>query len=270
MKFSVLMSVYHKEKAEHLDAALRSIINQSLQPAEIVLVKDGPLTPQLDKVIKSFSSKYKIFKIVGLPTNSGLGPALREGIKNCTYELIARADSDDISLPKRFELQIDFLKQNPKVDILSSNIIEFDDQLTTRLSERIVPEDDKTIKSYIKTRSPFNHMAVVYKKSVILAAGSYEDCPYFEDYYLWCKAYANGGIFHNIQESLIHARGGTSMITRRGGLSYAKCIFNFQRKAYSLRVIDSKTFVANLIIRIPIAIMPTSFREIFYKRMLRK
>lgn len=269
MKFSVLMSVYNKEKAEYLDAALKSIIDQSLQPHEIVIVKDGPLSPELDEVINRYVSSYKIFKIVGLPTNQGLGPALREGIKNCTYDVIARADSDDVSLPDRFELQIGFFAQNPNLDILSSNIVEFDESLTHKLSERIVPESDTAIKSYIKTRSPFNHMAVMYKKTSVIDAGSYEDCPYFEDYYLWCKAYANGGTFYNIQKPLVHARGGTAMITRRGGFNYSRCIFNFQRRIYKLRIIDTKTFMTNLLIRIPVSIMPTKGREILYKRILR-
>lgn len=269
MKFSVLMSVYHKEKAEYLDAALKSIIDQSLLPHEIVIVKDGPLTPELDEIINKYTSSHKIFKIVSLPTNQGLGPALCEGIKNCTYDVIARADSDDVSLPDRFELQVGFLTQHPNIDILSSNIIEFDESLSHKLSERVVPEDDAAIKTYIKTRSPFNHMAVMYKKASITTVGSYEDCPFFEDYYLWCKSYANGGTFHNIQKPLVHARGGSAMISRRGGFNYARCIFNFQRRIYKLRIIDAKTFAINLLIRIPVSIMPTKGREILYKRMLR-
>ena len=96
MNFSVLLSVYIKENPQYLSQALDSIINQSVQPSEIIIVKDGPLTKELDDIIDQYNKNYQFIQIVTLPNNLGLGKALNEGIKHCQYELIARMDTDDI------------------------------------------------------------------------------------------------------------------------------------------------------------------------------
>ena len=96
-KFSVLMSVYHKDDPTYLDTALNSLTEQTAVPDEIVLVKDGPVSQQLEEVIDAFHKKFCNLKIVALEKNSGLGNALNQGLKHCSHELVARMDSDDIS-----------------------------------------------------------------------------------------------------------------------------------------------------------------------------
>ena len=273
MKFSVLMSVYIKEKPEYLDAALKSLVDQTRQPDEIVLVKDGPLTLELDAVIEKYRQLPKIgrrFKIVPLAKNVGLGLALNAGIAACSNEIIARADSDDISTPDRFEKQIAYMETHLKTNIISANIQEYDESMVRKLSMRVVPETDTEIKEYIRRRSPFNHMAVVYRKSIIKSVGSYEHCMYFEDYYLWCKVIALGGEFYNFQESLIHARAGDSMIGRRGGVGYVKNIVLFQIMAKKAGTMSITDVGVNLLIRIPAALVPASWRKIVYSRGLRR
>ena len=116
--FSVLISVYCREKATHLNDALLSIWEQTLTPTEVVLVKDGPLTDELEQVINDFKNRYNAIRIVALPQNVGLGAALNEGLKHCSYELVARMDSDDICKPIRFEKQVQYLMQHPQIDII--------------------------------------------------------------------------------------------------------------------------------------------------------
>lgn len=127
MQFSVLISVYHREVPSYLSASLQSIFNQTLVPSEVVLVKDGPLTPELDLVIDEFVAKYSTLKIVILPENVGLGRALNEGLKHCSHELVARMDSDDICKPDRFEKQIMAFEQQKDVAVVGSWIDEFED-----------------------------------------------------------------------------------------------------------------------------------------------
>lgn len=269
MKFSVLMSVYAKEKAKNLDDAMKSILNQTLLPNEIVIVRDGPLTDELDAVLQKYTKNSKIIKTVTLEKNSGLGIALNKGIENCSYDIIARVDSDDVSVPERFKEQIEYLKLHPEVDIISSNIIEFDENLENELTRKNVPETDAEIKAYIKKRCPFNHMAVMYRKKAIVKVGSYEDCPYFEDYYLWCKVFKDGGSFYNIQKPLVHARGGLSMVSRRGGARYVQHIYSFQRKIFRLGVTSAYELATNSVIRILVSIAPNRIRGVFYKNALR-
>ena len=270
IKFSVLMSVYYKEKASYLDDALNSIFKQTLKSNEVVLVEDGPLNDELYEVIDKYKKKYKYFKTVRLKKNMGLGNALNEGLKHCTYEYVARMDTDDISLPNRFEKQIGYLEKHPEVDLIGSNIAEYDEDMKNITGYRIVPEKNDDIKKFIKKRNPFNHMSVVYKKSKVFEAGNYLDMPYFEDYYLWCRMAVNNCVFYNIQENLIHVRAGLGMIERRGGKNYNRCILNFQKKLKDIGLINSLEYKKNLFIRCAISSCPNCIRMWFYKNKLRK
>ena len=97
IKVSVLMSIYFKEKPEYFRESLESILNQTYFPDEIVLVKDGPLTNELEEVIKEYKEKLNI-KTVPLEKNLGLGLALKEGVLHCSNEIIIRMDTDDIAV----------------------------------------------------------------------------------------------------------------------------------------------------------------------------
>lgn len=270
MKFSVLMSVYAKEEPQYLEEAINSIVNQTLPPDEIVIVKDGPLTPELDKVIDDFEKNDIRFNIVQLDKNCGLGIALNKGMAACTYEVIARMDSDDMSLPDRFKTQITYMNNHPEVDIISANIAEFDENMEHQLSVREVPETDSEIKIFMKSRNPLNHMAVIYRKSAIESAGGYEDCPYFEDYYLWCRGAVNGSIFHNVQENLVNVRAGRGMLSRRGGLGYTRHIIDFQKKIHRIGIITRPKMVANIAVRSVTSIVPSSMRSLLYANILRR
>lgn len=105
MKFSILMSIYHKEKPEYFNRAIQSIWDeQSVKPDEIVLIQDGRLSDELYKAISKWKIKLGgVLKIIPLEHNVGLGDALNKGIKYCSYELIARMD---IALPDRFKKQL--------------------------------------------------------------------------------------------------------------------------------------------------------------------
>jgi glycosyltransferase involved in cell wall biosynthesis len=270
MNFSVLMAIYAGENPQNFEEALESSFNQTLVPTEFVLVKDGPLTQELDAVVNKFTSLYSEMVVVELEKNQGLGIALNEGLKVCSYDLVARADSDDRSLPNRFERQIEFMGKNPYITIVGSNIIEYDEEMKNQLSQRKVPEKDQEIKSRIKKQSPFNHVTVMYKKDKVIEAGGYLDCPYFEDYYLWCRMIAKGGNFYNIQESFVDVRGGDSMISRRGGIKYIKHIWNFYMKTRNLGIFSLLDVCKGLFIRSLAAIAPRDIRSMYYKKVLRR
>ena len=270
IQFSVLMSVYYKEKANNLKEAIESIVNQTLLPDEFLIVEDGPLTEELYKVLNEYISKYKWIKTLKLDKNVGLGNALKEGVINCKYEYIARMDSDDISIKERFEKQIKYLEDNPNIDVIGTNINEYDEKMLYKTGNKVVPQNDIEIKKYLKIRNPFNHMSVIYKKERVLEAGNYIDCPYFEDYYLWCRMAKNNCMFYNVQENLLNVRAGNYMITKRGGKNYNKCILNFQKEIKKLGIINEFEYIKNIIIRLIVSSCPKKIRMIFYKKKLRR
>ena len=269
-QFSVLLSVYKKENPTYLKEALESIFNQTIMPNEVILVEDGPLTKELDDVIIDFKNKYKtIFKNIKFKENRGLGMALHDGIKLCSNEIIFRMDTDDICMPERFEKQLMVFK-TLNVDIVGSNIAEYDKNMENCISTRIVPENDIEIKKIIKKRNPMNHVTIAFKKNKVLEAGNYLDMPYFEDYYLWARMAKNNSKFYNIQESLVKVRGGNDMIKRRGGKTYIKPIINFEKSLYKLGLINRLEFFINVVERVLISLIPNNIRFLIYKKVLRK
>ena len=187
MLFSVLLSLYHKESPLFLRQSLTSIFTQTLLPIEVVLVEDGPLTDELYAVIKEFTSQHPELKVISLPTNRGLGKALNEGLKHCSYDLVARMDTDDIAKPDRFEKQLAIFLEHPEIDVVGAWIDEFEGEVSNVLSMRKVPEQHENILRFAKGRCPVNHPVVMFRKSAVLKAGGYKHFPLFEDYYLWVR-----------------------------------------------------------------------------------
>lgn len=267
---SVLLSLYHKESPTTLCQSLESVFTQSLQPNEVILVKDGPLTPELDGVLDEFLAKYPMLKIIPLPKNQGLGKALNEGLKHCSHELVARMDTDDIAKPNRFERQIQVFEEHPEIDVVGSWIDEFEGEPTNIISTRRLPENHEEILRYAQKRNPMNHPVVMFKKSAVVNAGGYQHFPFFEDYYLWVRMALNSAKFYNIQESLLYFRFSPDMFKRRGGFSYACTEAKFQWHIHQLGFIGLFKTVFNITIRFGARIIPNSFRSWIYKNILRK
>lgn len=271
MPFSVAMSVYHKDNAEYFDRALRSItVEQSIKPSEIVLVCDGPLNDKLDAVIDKYRKAYPVFKIIRLKKNKGLGNALRLAVEQASNELIARMDSDDVSMPDRFKQQLEFFSQYGDVDIVGGDITEFIDQETNVVGTRKVPCKDAQIKEYMKTRCAFNHVTVMYKKSAVQAAGGYKDWLWNEDYYLWIRMQLNESTFANTGTVLVNVRVGEEMYQRRGGKKYFKSEFDLQKLMLDKKMISFPTFALNVGKRIIIQrLLPNRIRGWVFRKFAR-
>lgn len=269
MDFSVLLSVYKKESPGYLAQCLDSIIAQTVLPSEVILVKDGPLNEALEQVIASYLYKIPNFIIVPLKDNLGLGKALNEGLKYCSYDIVARMDTDDICRRDRFEKQlIEFNKDNA-LDVVSSWITEFDNSIDNIVATRKLPESHQEIYDYGKRRCPINHPAVMFRKSVVEKSGGYMHFPLFEDYYLWVRMLKNGAKFYNIQESLLYFRTSEAMYMRRGGLKYALKEISFLWEMNRVGYVSCPSTILNIIIRFIIRIIPNSIRGWVYKRLLR-
>ena len=214
MKYSVLMSVYYKENPEFLRQAIDSMLKQTVKPDQIVLVEDGPLTDSLERVICAFENN-PLFTVVKLKENMGLGRALDEGLKYCRNELVARMDSDDISLLQRCEKELALFKEDPDLDIVSGAIAEFETDPSNIKSHRIVPAEDPEIRKQMRRRSAFNHPAVMYKKSAVLRCGGYGGSLRKEDHDLFSRMVNMGCHARNLQEDVLLYRTGENAIRRR-------------------------------------------------------
>lgn len=265
------MSVYEKEDPDYVKQSIDSMLDQTLSPNEIVIVKDGELTEELDQIIETYqSSNSDLFTIVPLSENLGLGRALNEGLKACRNELVARMDTDDISIPERCEIQVQKFRENSEFSIIGSNIDEFYDDPDEIVSSRIVPAEHKDILRFSKRRNPFNHPSVMYKKSDVMEQGGYGDYRRNQDLDLFVRMLNNGCIAGNIQQSLVLFRADKDNFKRRKSWekcrSYIGMIYNFWRKGYS-SLID---LIIVAVSQIVIYLAPTSFLEWLSNNYLRK
>ena len=271
MKYSVLMSVYKNEKVEYFVEAIESLLSQTIPPEEIVLVRDGAVYEELQNIINKYINEYpSLFTYLPLEENGGLGAALRYGLPHCRNELIGRMDTDDISAPDRFEKQLEFMKNNPDVDIVGGNISEFLGSPDQIVQYRVVYGTHEEIVKDITNRSPLNHVTVMFKKEAVLRAGSYEDFYQFEDWFLWVKMYLSGCKFANLNTPLVNVRI-FDMSARRGGMKYYKSCKRLLDYMKSHKMIGTfKYLKVNTVRFIGYVLLPNKLRAFLYKKMLRK
>lgn len=266
-KFSVLMSIYHKEKAVYFHRAMQSIWDeQTTKPNEIVLVQDGELPDELSQCIDEWKNKLKdSFRVVALKHHVGTGNALNTGLKQCRYPLIAGMDSDDISLKDRFTKQLAIFKTH-QVDVVSAWVGEFKTDENHISSYRKLPQYHSQIIQFSKKRSPINHPAIMYKKSIIERVGGYPDRIWLEDYYLCVKLALGGAKFYNIQTPLVNMRI-QGQFSRRRGLRYAISEYHLQKDIFELGFINVFEFIRNIILRFTVRIMPKKIVAMIYKKL---
>jgi exopolysaccharide biosynthesis polyprenyl glycosylphosphotransferase len=272
MSFSVLMSVYSKENPRYLDDALCSIWDQqTLKPGQIVLVKDGPLTEELDVCINTWKQKLSdMLTIVELPENVGVGAAMNSGLPQCRYELVARMDSDDVSLSNRFEKQVTFMENNPDIAASSAVLEEWNETLSKYIGVRVLPLKPEEIKKFAKYRCPLSQPVAILRKSAILSVGGYQDFRASEDYALWSLLLTRGYKLANLPDVLLKQRAGRGLMKRRG-LSLFLNEMKAYKYQYTIGFFNKYEYLRNTILRFFIRISPNFVKTLFYKyRHIRK
>lgn len=270
-KYSVLMSLYIKEKPEYLRLAIDSMLNQTVKPDEIVIVEDGPLTDSLYDVLDEYKAKYpQILRTVKNEKNLGLGLALNVGLKECKNELVARMDTDDISKPDRCEKQLKVFAEDMSLSIVGAYVDEFTDDPERIVSTRAVPVTNDEIYQFAKKRSAFNHPAVMYRKSRVLNFGGYADLRRNQDVDLFGRMLFGGCKAQNVPESLLLFRSNNDLAKRRKSWentkSYIDTIGNFRKMGYS----SFKDYAIVAIAQTGVFMMPAFLQHLVYKLFLRK
>ena len=274
MKFSVLLSVYGKDDASFFKEALLSVSKeQTVKPAQIVVVEDGPVPEDIEHAIEDAikASPECEFTVIRKPQNAGLAAALNTGLKACKYEWVARMDSDDISLPNRFETQLAYIENHPQVDVIGGSIAEFTNTPGDMQSERHVGLDMKAIRKMAKTRTPMNHVSVMFKKSVVEKAGNYcENFGKLEDYKLWVDLLGHHAVLANVDDVLVYVRTGNGFITRRSNRREIVDWDMLQSYLLGLGIINRFDALKNKLYIRAFIYMPGFLKLFLYKTILRK
>lgn len=267
----MLMSLYIKEKAEYLKESIDSILNQTVLPDEIVIVKDGPLTDELNDLVENYCADHpELFHIVMSEKNIGLGRALNLGLSECRNELVARMDTDDIAKPDRCEKQLKMFEENPELDLLGSAVDEFHSTTEKIVSRRVVPSKHEDIYEFSKRRSAFNHPTVMYKKSKVLSVDGYSNLRRNQDIDLFGRMLFAGCVAANIEESLLYFRSNDALAKRRKSWvntkSYIKTIKRFKKMGYA----SFSDYAIVAIAQTGMFLMPVKVQHWVYKKFLRK
>lgn len=269
--FSLLIPVYHGDDAGQFLTAVRSVTtSQTVRPAETVVVVDGPVGDDINAAIDTLALEVEGLKIVPLPKNGGLGPALAEGMLHCTYELVARMDADDIAVPDRFEHQLAYMEQHPDVAVAGGQIAEFIGDEQNIVAYRNVPLEPAACRRYYRDRDPLNHMTVMLRRSAVLAVGNYQAWHLDEDSYLWGRLLAAGYEVGNVPQVLVHVRVGEQMYARRGGWRYFKSDMGMLRWKRRQGLTSWPHYAWNWLVRFTVYVtLPNKARAAVFNNLLR-
>ena len=263
------MPIYHADVPDHLDEAVDSIINQTLSPDEIILVKDGPIGEELDVVIEKWIKlRPGLFQVFALPENKGLGPALQAGLEKCSYDIVARMDADDISCPDRFEKQLTFLQKNPDVSLVSSWMACFEKRSDNITFVRRAPITHERISKLARFRNPINHAASVFRRSAVMEVGGYRHWPGFEDYHLYVRMLLNGAKMACIPEVLYRVRQ-EGLYSRRRGLRRICLTVRLQKEFLKMGFISYLRFFLNITVRTIACVLPITVVRLIRTKLLK-
>ena len=270
MKYSIVMAVYKGDRSEWLKQALDSLLGQTIASDDIIIIADGPLTPELNATLSQYKSEKSI-SLKRLPKNQGLGNALNIGISLAKHELVGRMDADDIAVSNRFELQLAKFIDNLELDILGGQIAEFVEDPESIVAYRRVPTAHDDIKYFARRRSPFNHPTVMYKKSTIQRLGGYDMAAIrIEDYDLWLRAIAQGAQCANLDHVLLNYRATPEAMKRRKTFAswknHIRTRFQFYRKQY----ITLSDFFYGVFTQTALLVIPGGVARGIFNRTVRK
>ncbi len=268
--YSVLMSVYAKDKPEYLDVAIASMARQTIPLSDLVVVCDGPLTEGLDAVLAEWERELEgRMSIHRLPENGGLGTALDAGLSLCRCNFVARMDADDVSRPDRCELLLTKMVAE-NLDLIGGAIEEFDTVPGDLGAVRNVPLKQSDIEERLRARNPFNHVSVIFNKLAVTDAGGYQPFPWMEDYWLWARMIAAGCKCANVSDVVVDVRVGDGMYARRSNKAYLESQRRFFAALRHLGLANRYDEIKAVAERSIITSLPPSFVKILYNRLLRK
>ena len=268
--YTVIMSIYNKVNPKHLKESIESILKQTYKTNEFILVKDGELTEEQEKIIDKIVKKNEnVFKIITFKENKGAGVAYNKGIELCTNKWAAIMDSDDIADKTKFEKQLKYISEHKDIDIIGSNAIEFLEKKSNIISTRIMPETNDEIIKFGHGRCPIIQPTAIFKVESVKKAGSYQESKLTEDYDLYIRMMMNDCKFYTYQEVLYYIRTSDDFFKRRGGLKYLKPILSFKYKYYKKGFFTLPQFLKTFASSLIVSLMPNSLRTLVYKKFLR-
>lgn len=268
--YSVLMSVYDGESPEFFRQSVDSMLNQTYLTDDFVLVCDGPLTDELENIVKEYESKYEFFRPVRLDYKAGTGGCANAGLARCRNEYVVKMDSDDVALSMRCELSMYTLARHPEVDMIGAYIKEFDSETGEDIAVKKTPAGNEAIRKYAKRRNPFNNQTLVYKKSFVDKIGGYSTVRRCEDYEFVVRMLAAGAVGKNIPKVLVKYRVTPGNYDRRRNWANTRSFIAVRWKIHRSGFSSLIDFLIPSAAQLVMFLLPGSLTGKIYKKLLRK
>jgi glycosyltransferase involved in cell wall biosynthesis len=262
--FSLLIPVYDGDRPDYLRRAFRSAVgDQTVRPNQVIIVRDGPVREELAACLEELRRSSPVpVTFVPLERNSGLGPALDQGLAASQFDVVARMDADDVAMPHRFEVELPLIAG---ADIVGAGLLEFVSDTDDIVGQRVPPTGPDKIQRYARLHDPFNHPTVVYRRSAVLAAGGYGDLPLMEDYALFARMLSNGVRAVNVTEPLVYYRVGATAFKRRGGAGLLRSELRLQREFRRYGFTTLAEYLRNVLVRGGYRLIPWWARRAVYR-----
>lgn len=268
--FAVLMPLWAKDRPDRVRQAIVSATEaQQLRPDLLILTVDGPLPAPLEALVERVEAgAHGPATVLRHSAHRGVASALQDGLEASPYELVARADADDLCRPERFALQIPRMRRD-RLDLLGGAMREFSDRVAPgRGPLRTRPLTHAEITAYLPRHSPFHHPTMVLRRSTVLAVGGYRDLPLLEDYWLWERMMLGGARMANLPDVLVDYRVDEHLFARRGGWRLFASDLRLQRRFVRDRVTTPTGFLRNLGERGVYRLAPGWARRLAYRRFV--
>lgn len=200
-QISVITAVYNGEK--FLRGTIESILNQTFADFEYIIINDNSKDNSL-KIIKEYAKKDRRIKVINNKRNIGSASSRNKGLKIASGRYIAILDHDDISLPKRLELEYEFLEDNPEIFLVGGGAIKIDENGDKIGGLINFVTDSAEISEILPKKCVFHHPSIMYRNDLGLF---YRDnILYADDYDFYLRLLSEGRKMANLKELLIYYR----------------------------------------------------------------
>lgn len=269
--YSALMPVYYGEKPEYLKLSMESIFEQSVPPAEFILVCDGPVTEKLEEIIAYEQAQHLNLKVIRLQENRGAAVAFEKGMHACKYDLIQKFGSDDYCRPLRAELQLEQYKKDPDLAVVGGYLQMFYEVPGDSESIREVPCSAEEIRRFARRRNPFNDGTVMHRKSAFESVGGYSsELRRAQDYDVYVRILAAGYKTCNIPQILADGRENRDAIKRRRTFTHFKSMVAVYWRIHKIGFSSFFDFLISCMSWLGVLLVPKNTCAWFYKTFLRK
>lgn len=202
-KISIIMSTYN-ERIEDVRLAVESILNQTYNDFEFIIVVDLPENEEIINVLKKYKEKDERIILIINKKNIGLPNSLNKGLKIATGEYIARMDADDISFPERLENQVKYLDKNEDI-VLIGTLAKKIDENNNEIGCLKVPVGEQ-VKTTLKYRCCLVHPSIMFKKEILKKISGYRNFPCAQDYDFYSRIIDYGYKIDNLNEYYLKYR----------------------------------------------------------------